>query len=1119
MVAWTQVLVGLPAPKPSESPKLLAVSENAWSLTAGHIGSHNIFGRTLDVAAAIELVLLETGLKTPADFYERLWRFVARIRLPQDRPPTAEEVALAWKRLMRINVTVSARNSLDYACVIGAFYLLTSQRDRQFGDAFFRQKMSFSRSRIEMALRFGISLFNHARRLGPEVDSAPVLRHAVTYFDRAAVDPSRLPEPALRQLLGMRGVAQILLGRRLRDAAFYRRAEEDLTKARQLGDASPQGRAYLYDCLARIHELTGDLDALARMGEMLDQEADRTRQFYADKAKFHQLNADAPPADLGLEKTTHISLGIAAASEALTHPAVGGASDAFIMSIRGRLYFLQTRELGLDPVAALEALDLSVPDLRSGSNAGFGGAWLSQALLRRGAIRKAGDLAGARADLEEAQAKVGSTTGSATRLHVQIEASLIDLEIREKIASGAWVDLLPLCQQLMTFTDHVARHGPTVARALRICWRVQPVPPSDELVQATKDLMSLSPGAADPVWNDVRTGRMLGDLASLSAKLDGAAPSNRTLKLFREALDKIEQPTATLLGQAGDASLEVARACARQGDLVEADSHYRDARDRYEAALRNWTEADTGFLPEVGHGKAGLVCLRIRVEASAAEDLLRNAIAHFEASRTLGNESVNLLGLLGDAHYRIGSLTSRAADLRQALEYKTAALAAGSETRESYSVISRIHFLLFTLEGNVRDLSDAVAFTIASCDASPLWPWPLLQLAEYGREAGEQRHEAVAVLPASVRDRPEVRWFADNLLGNLREEAVRRALQSDEFGTKILGGRSRVYVLDDPHRLLSQAIVLKPTERGNASAEISAIESLGEFLRERHVAGRFGLPTPFAMVDTTEGQVVYAMQRARAVGLERVIMGDPGNGYAGAAEVEEALKFLALFHKWADGGPGPPLNPRKMRSQFASHVRGFGFKSDAAEELARRWMALIPSSIDYARKKDAHPENWMVNPQGRIVMIDLEASSRVPVLLDVAQLLDDYPVFRADAAGWRRRLELCDGYWTRLFGMSLPADEMELGYTAFALHRCAFGIAYCGSKARQQTASSSVRQLLRRREHYVDLLAFIAGGGGPSGFTSLAGELRAALGPLSPSHQPYQTSPKLPGKKTIGTSG
>lgn len=1012
-------------------------------------------------------------------------------------------IAHAWRIFLDSEAGHSSSSDWEQIFLIGVLRHVMMSIDADWVEAFSAVRMRANFSLFEMNKRLGGRLFTAGRNLsvrGRDVITAvKLLKAALRIFEQ--VTRSDLPKsvPLLRMLHGMKGVALVLLSRSDSDTALLSQAEEALERSHQLGDSTPQNLAYRRECARREYNKTNDSSVLDRLERLLGESCLRDSQFYADLAYYHQDRASRA-LDLGEgDFSTHYDAAIAASTAGLSAPARDGEGHAIFHNLRGFMHYLAAQPAaGLEREQVLAELQDAVADLRLAAKAGLGGACLPLALLRRSSMLKATDLAEARADLSEASAGLGlADQDVASRLGTQIRASLLDCAIREALGASEADGLLETCQQLLALGVEGERHIFSILKALHFCWSLQKEgkeSPSPALRSASEQVLAtcLSVLESEPMNEHVAL--VIANAAGLSRRLDGEVVSDRTLALFRAGVESQVSPSASFLSQAADAALGAAKARARAGQPREAEAHFEDSVKRFQAAFdaaeQEQGGVPAGFLPVVAHSKAGEAFLRLRGGSLGSRTSLDQAIRHFEIAMQLGNNTPELCGLLGDAFYRRGYHSRIADDLRKALEMKLKAQALGHESRENFSVAARIHQRLFELEGDETMLCRAIEASIMAQRTSQLWPWPLFQLAEFARLPEPVRRNAAEKVRADMRGDLLVSWFADGSRAQLLKAAVEVAYRGDEFTRRELGGRSHVFVLDDPHELLSTTMVLKPTRAANAARETSTTRNLREYLRKNELLGRFALPIPFATLPLDGDRVIYAMERARADGLERVIVGDDERGYGGREEVRAALEFLAHFHAWADGGPTPPRPLTLLTAKFTEYVTELTSEPRDRKLLVAGFRRLTTLRLPFARKKDAHPENWLVTEGGKILMIDLESSAPQPCLLDVVQLLDDYPVFPPDSQGWRERMTLCHAYWRQLFGASVDPDLIETGYSVLALYRCAFGLSYCAREGGKRTASSALRSLVLRRNHFDDLLHYLEEDGCSGEIRKMAGLMR-----------------------------
>jgi hypothetical protein len=113
-------------------------------------------------------------------------------------------------------------------------------------------------------------------------------------------------------------------------------------------------------------------------------------------------------------------------------------------------------------------------------------------------------------------------------------------------------------------------------------------------------------------------------------------------------------------------------------------------------------------------------------------------------------------------------------------------------------------------------------------------------------------------------------------------------------------------------------------------------------------------------------------------------------------------------------------------------------------------------------------------------MLDFDASRPCPLLLDAAQLIDDYPLIAADSSGWQDRLEMVCGYLQQLeelgFAHGTNTRTVEHAYSALVTFRCAFGLrqqrqAHRG--ALERDSMSALKAIALRTEHYKNLLEWL----------------------------------------------
>jgi hypothetical protein len=168
---------------------------------------------------------------------------------------------------------------------------------------------------------------------------------------------------------------------------------------------------------------------------------------------------------------------------------------------------------------------------------------------------------------------------------------------------------------------------------------------------------------------------------------------------------------------------------------------------------------------------------------------------------------------------------------------------------------------------------------------------------------------------------------------------------------------------------------------------------------------------------------------------------------------------------------------RRFVRTFGEALERLGCKPEATATARTAFKALL-GPLPLVTKKDAHPDNWLIDQDGRVVMIDLEAQSPVPILLELVLLVDDAPLLDPNEDGFERRLEIAHAYLERLeqaaSHLRFEVDPLTI-YETFALYVVVTGLVHVRG-ARRRANSSFLRQATDLREaHLLDLCQVIAG--------------------------------------------
>lgn len=271
--------------------------------------------------------------------------------------------------------------------------------------------------------------------------------------------------------------------------------------------------------------------------------------------------------------------------------------------------------------------------------------------------------------------------------------------------------------------------------------------------------------------------------------------------------------------------------------------------------------------------------------------------------------------------------------------------------------------------------------------------------------------------------------FARSSANSWREAAV-LALDSAVYGRAQLGGRNEVFAVADARGLLSETFVFKRTTKAKAEHEASMLEALRSEISRRGLANRFEVPRSLAIVELPvddDRRWVHVSQRAAGQLISELAQTDASR------VLESIVDLLAIFHSTAGSAPPGKSAWRSLKDYLKMWTRTL-FEQSAADKCVEDLRTLFPAQLPLVRKRDGHASNWLLDPAGRIVAIDLESSDFVPVGLDLAQLIEDNALVSADASGWTVRLSLMERYLSEL-GITLSPADMASSYSWFAICR------------------------------------------------------------------------------------
>jgi tetratricopeptide (TPR) repeat protein len=1046
----------------------------------------------------------------PPDLERRVCTLLRREALDGFSAATGRELAQMWLTLL------NARGD-DVLAWIVALLLFESCFDPQDPrwweiDAALQEQTTLGGrsmraigTHFEIKRRLAGRLYDFGRRGKVSAANRGFLQAAIDLFDELVARDHNASRPNVRlKYVGMRGVAHLLLARGDEDPALrysrYTLASVDLEESGRLGDTSAEHDQYLLEAYFKRLDATGDATILDRAGEIVrDARARHTtaRGLLTQEGELLLRRALLLPKtpETTEEQLRLLETALHSFEAALVAPPHHAFADDYIRMKCGmsrfRIYVARSKSGDND----LALLDAAITDLDRFSEDGSGDVGLSlpwALTLRAQSHAVESQFDAALVDLERAAVMANALPESpvAAELRKVVRTRIAVSRLSRAVTAGG-VDVIDAAtnEVLDSFAP-----DPKIVSSMAHAGRALLKLGSNDTGLILRIVQFADAARQDASADATAVAYACANAAGLLSVIAKGRGSDEHLvrahALFSEALTIADQAPTEWWGFAGDVALKLAKKSLVAGDDGEATQYLEDAVSWFSAGIGSAAQQedkDSLFSNRDAYSKLGEAYVRLHA-ITPLDEYAASAISAMAESIGLGNNTPQIYGLLADVHYRRGRSQGSVNDLREALRLKALAreVSAGAPVavanwRENLSLSAGIAFRIFRVTYVVEDLAAAVVLASNAAREDPAWPWPIFQLAAMAAAA---RGTALRHVLKEGTDNELTRLVLEGAADELNRRACHLAiLNPSNLELKILGGRQKVYVLRDSHRLLSESFVFKPTSEESAKRELASVAEFREFLAEQDAPRAFRLPTPLTTIagDRT-GAVTYVMRRSEGVQLGTYVLRSMRlTDVAPADVIDGAIAFLAHYHGWKLLRPGRRVGHGVDRVLTnIGHLWRSTFDPDAARTIVSQLRGLLPSGLPLLAKKDAHPENWLVTSRRDIVMLDLEATTQLPLLFEVAQFLEDYPFFDCSTAGWAARLRVVDHY---LGTVSRLAPEFSIpalavcrdAYEKYALVRAAIGIGETRTSAPQASSVSSVlRAVTARREHYLALSQYLA---------------------------------------------
>lgn len=261
-------------------------------------------------------------------------------------------------------------------------------------------------------------------------------------------------------------------------------------------------------------------------------------------------------------------------------------------------------------------------------------------------------------------------------------------------------------------------------------------------------------------------------------------------------------------------------------------------------------------------------------------------------------------------------------------------------------------------------------------------------------------------------------------------DAASLALNSASYARANLGGRNEVFAVADARGFMSETFVFKRTTKDKAEHEASMLAALRNEIARLENTNQFEVPRSLAIVEVSsedERRWVHVSQRATGRLISELRQEEA------SAVLESVVALLAIFHRVAGDAPAGKSAWGSMKGHIKMWSKTL-FAPEQALKFVDSLRITFPSDLPLVRKRDGHASNWLLDPAGRVVAIDLESSDFIPLGYDVAQLIEDNGLVPANPEGWQRRLAVMR-YYLDCMGQPLSESAQNMAYSWFALTR------------------------------------------------------------------------------------
>ncbi|MFT7709342.1 RNA 2'-phosphotransferase [Clavibacter tessellarius] len=376
--------------------------------------------------------------------------------------------------------------------------------------------------------------------------------------------------------------------------------------------------------------------------------------------------------------------------------------------------------------------------------------------------------------------------------------------------------------------------------------------------------------------------------------------------------------------------------------------------------------------------------------------------------------------------------------------------------------IAEDYFLLATINNSVEDRRAGFRSLLKAPGSAPSSPRHLTLMAKELDANGPLRGFAL--------EGPDEYAFAiqSGDTNAMFSAAARVAYQSADLAHVQLGGRSGVVSLRDVDGSTGQTFVFKTMSREGRDRDAAFTSRVLHSLNMHELSTRYGI-----IEHLTEIQPV---SQSRPGVSEIISVRRYSNGFILGQHLplqSDALRlttlcstaeYLALIHHAGVDGRSTSGARRELRSkELGRWLRALTGDDGLRDGLFNRWWDEI-ADAPLLPRRDAHPMNWLVDVDNRILAVDLESTGVRPYGYEIAQLVEDGQLLAP--GDWESRRAVVNAYtrsWQSISGEIVSETDAFRFYQLGAIARAVRAISLPSASSETRAFGGKLLEALSSR--------------------------------------------------------